>query len=92
MHRLVSRVVLVPFCDEDEMSPSSRVIEDRNLQECLKEAYKSAGSMIAVGKLLCSPEQRLCKNVVRITDMVPEASTRIKKSYAMLMLATQTVS
>ena len=62
--RVISHVVLIPFCDNDEdtedtLAPSSRELADRNLQQCIKEAYKAAGVMVSVGKSLCTSQAQL---------------------------------
>jgi len=45
--RVISRVVLIPFGDDadgsDRLSPSSRDLVDRNLQQQMNKAYRAAG-------------------------------------------------
>ena len=87
--RVISRVVLIPFCDNDEdtedtLAPSSRELADRNLQQCIKEAYKAAGVMVSVGKSLCTSQAQLHQVMA---SSLEGASQRIYVSYAWLLLA-----
>ena len=89
--RVISRVVLIPFCDNDEdtedtLAPSSRELADRNLQQCIKEAYKAAGVMVSVGKSLCTSQAQLHQVMDKIASSLEGASQRIYVSYAWLLL------
>ncbi len=88
-------MVLIPFQGGDDdggdaLAPSSREVLDRNLQQCMKEAYKAAGVMVSLGKTLCGDHARAQLHEVmdRIALNLEGALQRIYVSYAWLLLAS----
>ncbi len=90
--RVISRVVLIPFREDDDhgdaLAPSTREVVDRHLKQCMKEGYKAAGVMVALGNTLCGDNAQLHDVMDRIALILEGALQRIYVSYAWLMLAS----
>ena len=86
--RYITRAVLIPFADVNEMTSTERMDADKSLRLAMKKAGRAAAVMVALGKELLSPESgEYLKVIVQKVETVVEGH-RMVLSYSWLLLAT----
>ena len=86
--RYITRAVLIPFADVNEMTSTERMDADKSLRLAMKKAGRAAAVMVALGKELLSPESgEYLKVIVQKVETVVKGH-RMVLSYSSLLLAT----
>ena len=86
--RYITRAVLIPFADVNEMTSTERMDADKSLRLAMKKAGRAAAVMVALGKELLSPESgEYLKVIVQKVETVVKGH-RMVLSYSWLLLAT----
>lgn len=88
--RYITRAVIIPFGDSNDMSAAERVEADSTLKEAMAKAGRSAGVMISLGSYLTGENAlKDLKSVVTTVEAKMDTSChRLVVSYSWLMLAT----
>ena len=83
-YRYITRAVLIPFADVNEMMSAERMDADKSLRLAMKKAGRAAAVMVSLGKELLSPESsEYLKVIVTVVK-----GHRMVLSYSWLLLAT----
>lgn len=92
----MSRLALIPFHSTPadlQLEGPARDSADKQLDGAIEEACKSITSILAIEKSFKdSQEHEFPQVIARIRNILPQANTRIHRSYAWLMFATLKVS
>ena len=87
-YRYITRAVLIPFADVNEMTSAERMDADKSLRLAMKKAGRAAAVMVSLGKELLSPESsEYLKVIVQKVETVVKGH-RMVLSYSWLLLAT----
>ncbi len=86
------RTVLIPFHTTPESIKTSGIHRDRadyNLDTVQVNAYRAAATMIALGVEMENSEDTEYRHTLgKVRKLVPEANTRVHRSYSWLLTAT----
>jgi hypothetical protein len=92
----MSRLVLIPFHTtplELQLDGPARDNADDQLEITMKEACGSIVSILSMGESLkVAYEEKFPEVIAKVRGIIPEANTRLHRSYAWLILATLEVS
>lgn len=88
----MSRLVLIPFHttpSDLQLDGPARDTADLNVDHAMQEACKSVINFLGIGDTIQETfEDEFPGIIARVRQVIPEANTRIHRSYAWLMFAT----